>query len=486
MNEEVKKLYTALIDKGYSTDDIGDESTFRSKMSEKNNRKELYDYVSSKYDIGDYDTYEKRLSPVVSSAEMEQRERKGVESKFEQLDDQISHGLDPIKERLDNQQEYRDNFGAGRTVETTPRLNAESGKMESSYITPMGNEYSDKATADMESYQYHQEVGSQRAQDKDVLISQLDEVKNRASKIAQDNLVAYENKDNDKNFFERLMSASSEFRGGRDARYMPQNNTEGYAITEDNAMMDFISKLEDKLNTPTEADKDGNIESFTKSLFSYDTLSGILDDPTNSFATNLLMSAKEKMDKGEQLTDKESMMVELFGISQNADAYMTSQGGAKTASIVGSGIGKSLPFFVDMGMTSGVRKGVTGAVTAATKSAIGKVTTAGAKRVAINAGKYALKPIAGAAAATPFSRAFYSNAEDRFMNQYEYADGKLKDVSGGESVARMISKAYLDTFTEIFTESLDEGVLGKGVDYICNMPTQLIGKKFSKGIIAVR
>ncbi len=158
MNNEIKKLYTALIDKGYSTNDIGDEATFGTKMSDKNSRKELYDYVSSKGDfrIGDYDTYEKRLSPVVSSAEMEQRERKGVESKFEQIDNQISHGLDPIKERLDNQQEYRDNFGIGQTVATTPKLNTESGEFESSYITPAGNKYQDKATADMESFRYRQ------------------------------------------------------------------------------------------------------------------------------------------------------------------------------------------------------------------------------------------------------------------------------------------------------------------------------------------
>ncbi len=428
------------------------------------------------------DSVEPEEVQVVSHAEKAQRNQAGVDAKFDQIDNQISHGLDPIKERLDNQQEYRDNFGIGQTIKTQPKLNLQSGQFEPSYITPAGNRYIDKSTADMESYQYSEFAPVQQVQSKDTLTSQLGEIKNRASKIAQDNRVAYENKDKDKNFFEKLISASSEFRGGRDARYMPQNNTEGYAVTEDNAMMDFISKIEHKLNTPTKADKDGNIKSFTESLFSYNTLSGILDDPTNSFAANLLMSAKEKMDKGEQLTDKESMMIELFGISQNADTYITSRGGAKTASTVGSAIGQSLPFLVDMGMTSGVRKGATGTVNSAVKSAIGKATTSGAKRAILNTGKYALKPIAGAATATPFSRAFYSNAEDRFMNQYEYADGKIKDVSGGESIGRTLSKAYLDTFTEIFTESLGEGVLGKGVDYICNMPTQLIGKKFSKSI----
>lgn len=62
--DNLSSLYNALISKGYSTDDLGDENTFRSKMSNKNNRKDLYDYVSERGDfrIGDYDSYENRLA----------------------------------------------------------------------------------------------------------------------------------------------------------------------------------------------------------------------------------------------------------------------------------------------------------------------------------------------------------------------------------------------------------------------------------------
>lgn len=62
--DNLSSLYSALISKGYSVDDLGDENTFRSKMSDKGNRKELYDYVSGRGDfrIGDYDSYEDRLS----------------------------------------------------------------------------------------------------------------------------------------------------------------------------------------------------------------------------------------------------------------------------------------------------------------------------------------------------------------------------------------------------------------------------------------
>ena len=64
MNEnEVKKLYTALINKGFSANDIGDESTFVTKMGDQNARKQFYDAISkTSFRIGDYDTFEKRLT----------------------------------------------------------------------------------------------------------------------------------------------------------------------------------------------------------------------------------------------------------------------------------------------------------------------------------------------------------------------------------------------------------------------------------------
>ena len=72
MNEtEVGKLYSALVGKGYSTEDIGSEEIFRSKMADKDNRKLLYDWVSANGDfkIGDYDTYESRLTQVQKKPE---------------------------------------------------------------------------------------------------------------------------------------------------------------------------------------------------------------------------------------------------------------------------------------------------------------------------------------------------------------------------------------------------------------------------------
>ena len=72
MNEqEVKKLYQALLSKGYSVQDLGDEQRFLHKMSDAGNRKQLYDWVSSRgnFRIGDFDAYEARLAGAVPAAD---------------------------------------------------------------------------------------------------------------------------------------------------------------------------------------------------------------------------------------------------------------------------------------------------------------------------------------------------------------------------------------------------------------------------------
>lgn len=97
-DKELKKLYTALINKGYSTDDLGDEKTFNLKMSDKANRKELYDWVSSKgnFRLGDYNSYENRLSSVASE------ETQHEELKQSQLPTTSQYELPNNKVLIDN------------------------------------------------------------------------------------------------------------------------------------------------------------------------------------------------------------------------------------------------------------------------------------------------------------------------------------------------------------------------------------------------
>ena len=81
VKDDIKSLYDGLVGRGYSKGDIGDEETFRRKMSDKNSRRQLYDYVSGRGDfrIGDYETYERRLSGAVNDHSREEPVREEPE-----------------------------------------------------------------------------------------------------------------------------------------------------------------------------------------------------------------------------------------------------------------------------------------------------------------------------------------------------------------------------------------------------------------------
>ena len=66
--------------------------------------------------------------------------------------------LDESNERLETMREYREGnkLGFGQTAEGKMQYNPESGKIEKTYITPLGNRYTSKGIADMESFRYRQ------------------------------------------------------------------------------------------------------------------------------------------------------------------------------------------------------------------------------------------------------------------------------------------------------------------------------------------
>lgn len=74
-DDEAIKLYNSLLNKGYKITDLGDKETFLNKMSNKENRQELYNWVLSRGDfrIGNYDDYEKRLTSKKTSDELSRK-----------------------------------------------------------------------------------------------------------------------------------------------------------------------------------------------------------------------------------------------------------------------------------------------------------------------------------------------------------------------------------------------------------------------------
>ena len=122
-NESVKSLYKALLDNGYTSANIGDENTFSNMMSDKNNRKMLYDYVASQGDnIGDYDSYEKRLSGYTDLPSQNNR-AKQYKNAYDEVGNQAQDSLSVMNRADDTQgmvqpqpqaeKEYIDTFGGG-------------------------------------------------------------------------------------------------------------------------------------------------------------------------------------------------------------------------------------------------------------------------------------------------------------------------------------------------------------------------------------
>lgn len=96
--DNLSSLYKGLIKKGYTTREIGDETTFRSLMEDKQNRRKLYDKVVSRGDfrIGDYDRYEKALSGVYEIQPQQQSAQSKPKAKSESVQQDIDVPFSPL------------------------------------------------------------------------------------------------------------------------------------------------------------------------------------------------------------------------------------------------------------------------------------------------------------------------------------------------------------------------------------------------------
>ena len=77
---------------------------------------------------------------------------------IEQMKRRTQQSMDDFNERMETMREYHDNapLGGGQTAEGRMMFNPQSGKFEKTYITPLGNRYTSKGLADMESFRYRQ------------------------------------------------------------------------------------------------------------------------------------------------------------------------------------------------------------------------------------------------------------------------------------------------------------------------------------------
>lgn len=185
MDDNRKKLYDALSGEY----DMGTYDQFCKDIQDSGKRKRLYDATSKEYDYGTYDSFSKQLGFDESTASHSQKpvqkpshpaqeprktggtrmteaERQNMLNGISGMVAQSKAGLQRAKNRMDY---AKANTGLrtpsvslgvkgggvhlgqnSKVVETKPQYNAESGKVERSYITESGNEYEERGGADLE------------------------------------------------------------------------------------------------------------------------------------------------------------------------------------------------------------------------------------------------------------------------------------------------------------------------------------------------
>ena len=100
-------------------------------------------------------------TPVISTAKekpLTEQDKIRFSANMGQMKRRTEQMLDGFSEQMETMREYQENapLGGGQTAEGKMQFNPESGKLEKTYITPLGNRYTSKGLADMESFRYRQ------------------------------------------------------------------------------------------------------------------------------------------------------------------------------------------------------------------------------------------------------------------------------------------------------------------------------------------
>lgn len=164
--DKIKKLYDTFVSDGY---DMESEEDFRKNLSDSTKRKAAYDaLVKEGYEMEPFEEFENNIgfgkiqTPVPEPAvQTEQAWQPTEQEKAEMIANtnrmmqNVETQIQDANERVDNIQEYGLNLGL-QTKEGKMQFNPENGKLEKTYITPLGNKTTSKPLADIESFRYRQ------------------------------------------------------------------------------------------------------------------------------------------------------------------------------------------------------------------------------------------------------------------------------------------------------------------------------------------
>lgn len=164
--DKIKKLYDTFVSDGY---DMESEEDFRKNLSDSTKRKAAYDaLVKEGYEMEPFEEFENNIGfgkiqtpvpePAVQTEQAWQpteQEKAEMIASINRMMQNVETQIQDANERVDNIQEYGLNLGL-QTKEGKMQFNPENGKLEKTYITPLGNKTTSKPLADIESFRYRQ------------------------------------------------------------------------------------------------------------------------------------------------------------------------------------------------------------------------------------------------------------------------------------------------------------------------------------------
>lgn len=164
--DKIKKLYDTFVSDGYYMES---EEDFRKNLSDSTKRKAAYDaLVKEGYEMEPFEEFENNIGfgkiqtpvpePAVQTEQAWQpteQEKAEMIASTNRMMQNVETQIQDANERVDNIQEYGLNLGL-QTKEGKMQFNPENGKLEKTYITPLGNKTTSKPLADIESFRYRQ------------------------------------------------------------------------------------------------------------------------------------------------------------------------------------------------------------------------------------------------------------------------------------------------------------------------------------------
>ena len=164
--DKIKKLYNTFVSDGY---DMESEEDFRKNLSDSTKRRAAYDaLVKDGYEMEPFEEFENNIGfgkiqtpvpePAVQTEQVWQpteQEKAEMIAGTNRMMQNVETQIQDANERVDNIQEYGLNPGL-QTKEGKMQFNPENGKLEKTYITPLGNKTTSKPLADIESFRYRQ------------------------------------------------------------------------------------------------------------------------------------------------------------------------------------------------------------------------------------------------------------------------------------------------------------------------------------------